>query len=201
MIIRTNLYRELLEVNRPAPWKARAALWASFVLLAAFGYWFYLQHHVSLLQKQFTGAEGELSRAREQLAAIRARSEEVRKKVERREAILTFATMRINFAPALEQIFASVPVTVELAELRLTREGPQSLRLRVNGSGAGERPRLECDKFRIQLEDSLAGEYASVTVNFERLEDAERTLQLEGEARAVADFAINAGWQTAAHGR
>jgi hypothetical protein len=200
MIIRTNLYWEFAEKPPVNPWKARAIFGATLILLMAVGYWYFLRLELQTSRQAALAAEVRHAELRTQREAFQARVEELRMKAEARKPILEYAAGRINFAPLLERVLASAPANVEFTRLQLRTDGQGGFRLLLSGSGAGAQPRLVCDKLRIQLVDALADDYPAALVNFDSLEDAARTIQIEGEKRAVADFTISATWRNAAHG-
>ena len=124
----------------------------------------------------------------------------VRKRAETRTPIINYALRKVNFAPVLERVLAAAPANLEFSRLRLMSDGEAGFRIHLSGSGAGEQPRLVCDKLRIQLLDLLSAEFPAVLVNFATLDESTRTIQIEGEKRPVADFTISATWRSAAHG-
>ena len=200
MIIRTNLYWEFAEQPPTDPWKGRAIMAAMLLVLLAAGYWYFLTTQRETWQQNALAAENRYAELQAQLATLRERVQAVREKAEARAPIIDYARRRLNFAPVLERVLAAAPANVEFSRLRLMSDGQAGFRLLLIGSGAGEQPRLVCDKLRVQLIDGLETEFPGVIVNFDSLDESTRTIQIEGQKRAVADFTISATWRNAAYG-
>ena len=134
------------------------------------------------------------------LVQARERSEVLGRKVRHRNSILGLANDRLAWAPLIEKLFTVVPSSIQLSSLRANFVGSERCTIRVAGLTATQRPRLECDKFRLLMVSTLAEAGVNVEGRFVALEDLDEALRLGGETYPQATFVIELSWKNSPHG-
>ncbi|MEI6349738.1 MAG: hypothetical protein WCP06_01370 [Verrucomicrobiota bacterium] len=196
MIIRTNLRAPTVEQARtPVLTPIRKAAIAGILLgVTLLGYWLVLDHEVRALRLEFAAKTAIEKPLRQNLELARQRAIALAEKLQKRQTILGYLKGRVNWAPVLERIYSAVPENVQLSELRLTHNPNGACVAQVAGRAAGEQPRIEADKFRVILLDTLREFDNSPTASFIALDDSEQVVHRNRKEMAVAVFSIQVKW-------
>jgi hypothetical protein len=201
MIIRTNVYKPILQEEHA---KARGSkefrlVVAGIVLAVAPCAWGVALHaDVARLRGEYAREQAEGKKLSKELGLARALAQELAAKDAQRSAICGFARDRVVWAPLLERIFASVPETVELTTVECRCSSPKDRSIRIVGQATSQSPRLLCDKFRIQVIDTIQTYGLRAAGDFTRLDDSETSIELEGVKYLKVDFEILITWNNAA---
>ena len=98
---------------------------------------------------------------------------------------------RFYWAPLLGTLIRAVPTNVQIVNFTGTNEPKtDKITLTLEGTVAGEVPRLAADKFRESLTASLNKDYQAVETSFRGLEESPGTVPLNGKPTPTAHFTI-----------
>jgi hypothetical protein len=196
MIIRTNLYADVLEQQHRKKFSpTRIAITAvlAVVFLALFGYGKLLLS-VRSLRKQVAATVAKEQATHQSLLNARTTAEVLKTKTQLREGFLGIAHNRINWAPILEKILSTLPQNVQLFGLNLAKHGNGEAAVTLEGRISGEQPRLECDKLRVLMLDGFREVSPSVSARFVHLDDLPEPVHKAGWTEPAAKFTIQITW-------
>lgn len=192
--VRTNLCSELLERERAKLPARRAVRAGVLVILLALGVWWGLRIHVEHLRSEQVAVTARQAALTRDLAEARKRDADRKEQALRRSTILDFADKRSNWAPLLEKIFAAIPPNVEISSLRIDSASQKNCSIQITGISAGEQPRLESDKCRILIADTLARAGYLVDADFIKLGELDKTIRYADADHPAAEFVIRLTW-------
>jgi Tfp pilus assembly protein PilN len=185
--IRTNLAAQYRQTRGRWRWELLVVPLLGCILIMVVAWWWHVDATVAELNREFGQARQQEALLAEQLHAVNDRITLHRAQNTQRDAFLDYASRKVNWATALEGIFAAIPATVELHELALTTEGGAEV-LRLSGRSIGPEPRLEADKCMLQVEHAVRAAGPAVRGMFAKLEDTAAGIQVNGTRNAAADF-------------
>jgi hypothetical protein len=190
IVVRSNLVSEARSQRRRFATRQIVRVGLILLIAAACTYWSVTHGELTKVRQEYAAKRAADAKLNEDLDAARARAGQRKTEVTRRDAVLGYASSRTNLAPVLETLFAAVPANVEISALRILAPTMDGCTVQITGRTAGAQPRLECDKCRLLLTDSLAETGFTVTATFSKLEDVLGTVHFEEAEYPIADFVI-----------
>ena len=123
--------------------------------------------------------------------AAAAREAELNAKLQSAEAVGKRMENRFYWAPVLDVLFKTVPPNVQIVNLTGTNDAKSDkITVLLEGTVAGEVPRIAADQFRTVLNDRMAKQYPGASSSFRGLEDNASTVQVGGRALPTARLTI-----------
>lgn len=195
MALHINLYHEIHkqeEERRRDPFKL-AMLGLILIAVALAGYYFYRAEAVHGVESQLAQVQAEWAKLGPQAASAKTREAGLLIQEKANQALIDRLQGRFYWAPFLGQIAATAPRNVQITsfvgDLKV-RKGPVDVLLA--GVAAGQQPRSEAEKFRLDLLKKLASSFYGVSATFDAnsLEDSPEIISLDGQSLATVTFKI-----------
>ncbi|MES2568985.1 MAG: hypothetical protein V4710_02895 [Verrucomicrobiota bacterium] len=200
MMIRSNLcVKRDSHEHRVTHWKRWACIGSVAVICLGLCGWGALQSRVKELRKTSARLRTQHESIGAQLAAARVRASQIAATATRRNAIVGMAKNRFNWAPLLARMFSIVPENMEFSSLSATCSNQNACRIEISGRVASEKPRLDCDKFRLLLINTLPELETAAGAQFLKLEDSEEKITVDQIPYSVSHFIIALNWNHRPH--
>ena len=161
------------------------------VAMLFFLYYAYRYASNSALRGNLRAKQADWAKQEPQAKAAATREAELNAKLQTADAIGRRMENRFYWGPMLEVLFKTVPPNVQLVNLTGTNE-PKADKISVllEGTVAGEVPRIAADQFRTALNERVAKQYPGATSTFRGLDDNATTVNVGGRALPTARFTI-----------
>ena len=145
----------------------------------------------SSLRSELRAKQAEWAKQEPQAKAAAAREAELNSKLQMAEAVGKRMENRFYWASVLDVLLKTVPPNVQIVNLTGTNE-PKSDKISIvlEGTVAGEEPRIAADQFRTLLNDRMSKPYPGATSSFRGLEDTAPTVNVGGRPLRTARFTI-----------
>ncbi len=147
------------------------------------------------LRSELRAKQAEWAKQEPNAKAAAAREAELNSKLQMADAVSKRMENRFYWAPVLDVLLKTVPPNVQLVNLTGSNE-PKSDKIGVvlEGTVAGEVPRIAADQFRTLLNERIAKQYPGATSSFRGLEDTAPTVNVGGRTLPTARFTIELGF-------
>lgn len=171
IVVRANLYTERAERIRKNRPKLIAAFAVGLVVCARLVSDYGAKDGADALRGQLQAAQRLHASISEDLQKARVADQELTQAAVRRDAVLSIAGQRRNWAPILGRAFAATPASAEFIALHVDAARPENPIIRITGKCSGAAPRLDADKCMFQITHAFMVAGVPLTGRILSLED------------------------------
>jgi Tfp pilus assembly protein PilN len=194
MPLHVNLYHEVLSQER-ARQRDPLRLGMLGMLVIAIGfvvYYFIALGSAHVVSVQYAALQAQYAQLDPKAKAAKAREAELSDAISASDTMMKEVDSRFYWAPVLDQLLQTVPVSVQLTHVSGDLGGPNTTSnvLTISGISSAVEPRKEAEALRTALAARLGKQFKNVTAYFKTLDDSDEFVVLNGRRLPTANFTI-----------
>ena len=193
------LHEEIFEQRK----RQRDPLKIGMLVLVGLGalmllYYLWNAYKVLEIRNRLGQAQHDWAKVEPKVTAAQKRSAELNGIISTTKVLDGMIDGRFFWAPFLEKLSRCVALNAQLTNIDGTVLDDGKITVTIDGLAAGREPRAAAEELRQLLLEQLGQTYRDVKVEFKALEDLDTIVKMGGANQAMARFALNATFSTAA---